>query len=102
MNESRIYSFLSISKKAGKLTAGYNNCENDIKNARCKLVIIAEDASLNTRNKFTAICSQRNITFVVFGRKEKLGSCIGRDDVSVMGIKDESMSRVVLNMMKQQ
>lgn len=99
MNEDKIYSFLSIAKKAGKLVSGYNSCEFDIKKDKCKLIIIAEDASQNTIEKFKNICSSRNVPFAIFGSKERLGTSIGKDEASVLGIKDDGMSRVVLNMM---
>lgn len=100
MNEDRFYSFLGIIKKSGNLVSGYNSCEADIKKDRCKLIIIAEDASENTRERFIKLCETRNIKYVTCGFKEKLGACIGKDETSVMGIKNDGMSRVVLDMLK--
>ncbi|KPU43903.1 putative ribosomal protein YlxQ [Oxobacter pfennigii] len=98
MNEERLYSFLGIIKKAGKLAAGYNNCIFDIKKDKCKLLIIAENASDNTKDKFESLCKGRKLSYFIFGDKERLGSCIGKASMSVLAIKDENMSKVVQSM----
>lgn len=100
MNENKFYSFLGIIKKSGNLISGYNICEIEIKKNKCKLIIIAEDASLNTKRKFVELCEKMNIKYIVYGCKRKLGICIGKDETSVMGIENDGMSRVVLDMLK--
>lgn len=98
MNEDRFYSFLGIIKKSGNLVSGYNNCETEIRKSCCKLVIIAKDASLNTQKKFMNMCDWKSTPYIVKGSKEKIGDSIGKLPVSVLGIKDEGMSKAVLNM----
>lgn len=98
MNDDRFYSFLGIIQKSGKLVSGYNNCELEIKKDKCKLIIIAEDASNNTSKKFTDMCNYRDVSYIVCGTKELLGHSIGKPPASVLGIRDENMSKVVLNM----
>jgi Ribosomal protein HS6-type (S12/L30/L7a) len=100
MNEVKFYSFLSIIKKSGNMVSGYNNCICDIKKDKCKLVIIAEDATFNTRDKFVSLCTAKNIPYIIYGNKERLGSSIGDTIKSVLAIKDENMSKVVKDMFK--
>lgn len=101
MNEGGFYSFLGLIKKSGNLVSGYNSCEYDAKKDRCRLIIIAEDASDNTKKKFMDICIYRKVSYIIKGKREKLGFCIGKSPVSVLGIKDENMSKAVLNMLEQ-
>lgn len=101
MNDGRFYSFLGIIKKSGRLVYGYNNCECDIKKEKCNLVIIAKDASDNTIKKFVNMCVSRGLPYIIHGEKENLGICISKPPVSVLGIKDEGMSKAVLNMLEQ-
>jgi len=98
LNNEKFYSFLGIIQKSGNLVSGYNTCIAQIKNSKCKLVIIAEDASENTRNKFLTICNSKNIEYKIYGFKENIGLSIGKSSKSVLIIKDENMSKVVLNM----
>lgn len=100
MNKDSFYSFIGIIQKAGKLASGYNSCIYEIIKDKCKLIIVAEDATENTKDKFLNMCSKKNIPIIVFGDKDKLGSSIGKDSRSVLAIKDENMSKVVKDMFK--
>lgn len=100
MDQNRFYSFLGLIQKSGNIVSGYNSCLYNIKEKGCRLIIIAEDASDNTKDKFINICSAKNIPYAICGMKDRIGSSIGRSAKSVLGVKDENMSRVVLNMLK--
>ena len=47
---------LSIAKKAGKVASGEFMTENAVKSGGAALVIVAEDASDNTKKKFKNMC----------------------------------------------
>ena len=98
MSHDKFYSFIGLIQKSGNLITGYNNCEFEIKKDKCKLIIIAEDASENTKKKFTNMCNTRELPFITLGSKEQLGQSIGKSPASVLAIKDEGMSKVVLKM----
>jgi ribosomal protein L7Ae-like RNA K-turn-binding protein len=100
VNDDKFYSFLGIIQKSGKLVSGYNNCEFEIKKDKCTLVIIAEDASCNTKEKFTNMCNTRSLPYFIHGNKESLGFSIGKFPTSVIAIKHVGMSKVVLNMLR--
>jgi len=51
MEENRIYSFIGLAKKAGAVLAGEGIVRAAIKNRRAFLVIMAKDASPNTKRK---------------------------------------------------
>lgn len=98
MNEDKFYSFMGIIQKSGNLVCGYNNCIFEIRKDKCKLVIIAQDASDNTKDRFISICRSKNVPYIICGKKEELGLSIGKSPKSVMAIKNENMSKVVLGM----
>ena len=100
MNDQKFYSFIGLIKKSGNLISGYNNCICEIKRDKCKLVVIAEDASDNTKEKFLETCTIKNIPYIIHGCKEELGSGIGKAPTSVLIIKDYNMSKVVRDMFK--
>lgn len=80
---------LSLVMKSGRLSAGEYQCEESIKKGTSYFVIIAEDASDNTRKKFVDKCEYRDIPYRVFGKKEELGRLIGKAERSVVSIEDE-------------
>lgn len=91
--ENRIYSFLGLAVKAGKLLSGDDTCERAIRSGRADLVIIAEDASDNTRKKFESIGSTKGIELKSFGRKELLGRYTGKGIRSVLVITEKQFAK---------
>ena len=88
----RIYSFLGLAMKAGRLLSGDETCERALKSGKVYLVIVSEDSSDNTKKKFTDMCSYRNIEIRYFGEKDQLGRCIGKKIRSVVAIADRGFA----------
>lgn len=91
MNNS-IYFMLGLCMKAGKLLSGEFQCEHAVKSNKAKLVIIAEDASSNTKKLFKDKCQFRGITLYEFGSKEQLGKSIGKQPRASLAVIDENFS----------
>lgn len=89
----KIYSFLGLATKARKLIAGDETCERALKRSLVSLVIVADDASHNTKKKFTDACNYRNIEIRIFGQKDMLGKFTGKNIRSVVAILDKSFSK---------
>lgn len=96
INEEKIYSFLGLAQRAGKLVSGDDSTMLDIKKNRVKLVIVADDASNNTKKLFKDKTSFRNINCVTYSTKLQLGLAIGKAPRAVVGIKDTSFANKVL------
>ena len=91
----QILSMLGLSAKAGKLVSGETATELAIKNLEAWLVVIAVDASANTRKHFTDMCSYREIPFIEYGTKEELGRAIGKDYRSNMAVTDRGLAKAI-------
>jgi len=89
------YSMISLANKAGKLVTGEDAVRNSIRNSKVKLLIIAEDASFNTKKRFQNSAAFYNVSLVIWGLKDDLGNCIGKSERSVLGITDENFSRSI-------
>lgn len=94
---SRIYSFLGLIQKAGKLSSGDDTVEIDIKKHKSKLLILAEDASENTKKRFQNSASHYNIPLLHFGTKEAIGYAIGKSERSILSINDEGFAETFKN-----
>jgi len=88
----RIYSFLGLATKAGKIISGEGSCEKALKSGRVYLVVVSQDASDNTKKKFKDVCSYRNIDIRFFGEKEELGRHIGKEIRSVIAVADNGFA----------
>ena len=64
---NRIYSMIGLAMKAGKVGFGTDMCEEKIKSGNAYLVILAEDISDKTKDKFIKLASLYNINIVIFG-----------------------------------
>ena len=89
---NKIYSFLGLAKKAGKLVSGGDTCMRAVKSGKVLLIIVAADASDNTKKEFTDACRYRGTDIRFFGEKDLLGKFVGKDLRTVIGILDEGFS----------
>jgi ribosomal protein L7Ae-like RNA K-turn-binding protein len=92
MMVERIYSFLGLATKAGKLLSGEETCERALKSGKVYLVIVSDDASDNTKKKFRDMCSYRGIEIRTFGEKELLGRFTGKNVRSVVAITERGFA----------
>lgn len=89
----KVYSFIGLAKKAGKLVSGDENCTKTIKSGKALLVLVAENASENTAKKFNDACVYRKVPFYRFGKKEEFGRLLGKEVRSVIVITDNNFAK---------
>ncbi len=89
---------MGLALKAGKLISGEDACERAIKSKNVNLVIVASDASLNTKKKFNDKCSFRDVRIREFGEKQLIGRFIGKEIRSVVAIMDEGFASRMIEM----
>ncbi len=88
-----LLTFLSLMQKAGKLQSGEFQTETAVKTGKAFCVIVAEDASDNTKKLFNDKCTFYKVPIVVFGTKEGLGHAIGKEERSSVAIIDEGFAK---------
>lgn len=96
---NKFYSMLGLGMKAGYLKSGETGCEIAIKKRKCKLLIIASDASENTTNKFIKLSKRYGIKYIHFGDKSSLGSSIGKGLISSIAVCDDNFSKALLKLL---
>lgn len=89
--------FLGLAKRAGKILEGYNKCEENIKKHEVYLIILSEDASENTLNKFLKYGNKYDISVIIKYSKEDLGKAIGVDEIKIIGVKDKNISEKLIS-----
>lgn len=89
----KVLGMLGLAYRAGKLVSGEFSTERLIKKGKAKLVIVAEDASDNTKKFFRDKCTYYNIEMRIYGSREKLGRAIGKEIRASIGISDENFSK---------
>lgn len=84
---------LGLSQKAGKCVSGEFMTESETKLGRAFLVIVAEDASDNTKKKFLDMCKYYKVPIYFYGDKDTLGHAIGKEFRASLAILDEGFAR---------
>lgn len=56
MSQNKALSMIGLATKAGKVASGEFCTEKEVKSGRAYLVIVADDASDNTKKKFQNMC----------------------------------------------
>lgn len=96
MNKNKILSLLGLAMKAGKIASGEFSTEKAVKTGKGFLVIVAEDASDNTKKKFSNMCGFYEVPMYCIGTKEELGRTIGKEFRASLAILDENFTKAVL------
>ena len=97
MIKDKTLSMLGMAKKAGKTKDGSFLAERSIRSGSARLVILAGDASPNTKKKFTDRCRYRGIPVREYSDMDSIGACLGSGPKSVVSIEDDGFARAVLN-----
>lgn len=100
MKQSKVFLLLGIAMRGHNLVSGEFQTLNAVKKGSAMLVIIAEDASENTRKLFTDKCSFYQVPVYRYGTKEELGRAIGKDLRSSVGVCDAGLADAIISQLK--
>ena len=69
-NNNKVLSLLGLATKAGKIASGEFSTEKSVKSGKGFLVLVAADASENTKKKFRNMCEFYEVSFLfcLYGR----------------------------------
>lgn len=99
--QDKVLTFLGMAQKAGKMVSGEFSVESAIKKGKAYLVIIADDASDNTKKKFKNSCEFYEVPLVIYSDKENLGHAIGKELRSSAAVVDEGFANGVIKKLEQ-
>lgn len=85
-------SLISLCQRAGKLVSGEDSVLIAIKNGSALLVIVADDASENTKYKFLNKAEYYKVKAVSIGTREELNQASGKFNRTVFAVTDENFA----------
>ncbi len=88
---------IGMAARAGGIASGEFAVEKAIKSQKACLVIVAEDASENTRKGYMDAASFYEVPIEIFGSREELGRAIGKAFRAAVAVTDENLAKAVLN-----
>ncbi len=95
MKQNKIFSLAGLAMKAGKVASGEFATEKAVKSGLARLVLVAEDASDNTKKMFANMCDYYKVPLYFYGDKETLGAAIGRQYRASLALTDEGFAKAV-------
>ena len=90
---NRALSMISLATKAGKTKSGEFMTEKEVKEGRAHLVIVADDASDNSKKKFQNMCDFYQVPIYFYKDKDTLGHAMGKEFRASLVILDEGFAK---------
>lgn len=100
MRQSKVLSMMGLATKARKTASGEFSVEKAVKEGRAYLVVVAEDASDNTKKKFSNMCHFYQVPVYYYGEKAVLGHSMGKEQRSSMAFLDEGFAKSVMKQLE--
>ncbi len=95
MNENKIYGYLGLAARGRKLVSGEFMTEKTVKEGSARLVILAEDASDNTKKMFGNMCEFYQVPLYTMSNKELLGHAIGKQIRASLAVTDDGLAKAI-------
>ena len=92
-NRQKILNLIGLATKAGKVASGEFCTEKEVKSGRAYLVIVADDASDNTKKKFQNMCDFYQVPIYFYKDKDTLGHAMGKEFRASLVILDEGFAK---------
>ena len=102
MKPDKVLSMLGLAAKAGRVVSGEFSTEKAVKAQKAYLVIVAEDASANTRKRFKDMCSYYQVPILFMETREILGKVIGKEFRASIAVLDAGFAKAMLGAEGQQ
>ena len=92
---------LGLAKKSRNIVSGEFSTENAIKRRKAFLVIVATDASDNTKKKFTDKCSFYNVPLFFYSDKESIGRALCLEMRTSVAVTDAGLANTLIKNIKE-
>ena len=102
MKQNKVFSLLGIAMRGHNLVSGELQTLEAIKKGSAMLVIIAEDASENTKKLFTDKCAFYEVPVQSYETKEDLARAIGKDLRSSVGVCDAGLAEAIIKRLEEE
>ncbi len=100
MNDrQKILSLIGLATRAGKTASGEFSTEKAVKTGSARLVVLSEDASDNTKKKFTNMCTYYKVPICCFGQKSELGHSTGKEMRASLAVTDAGLAQAIVKQM---
>ncbi len=101
MENKKFYSMLGLSKRAGAIVFGEGAVKDSIRKNLAKLVVVASDASANTKKKFSDSCTFYSVPYAETGDRYTLGNATGNTFAVVLAVTNQGLAENLLKLLNE-
>lgn len=94
--QNKVLSMLGIAARGRNVVSGEFMTEKAVKSFQACLVIVATDASDNTKKMFRDMCAFYEVPIYEFGSKEELAHAIGKEMRASLAVTDEGIAKSII------
>ena len=98
--QNKVFGLLGIAAKSNNIVSGEFSTEKAVKDHNAALVIVAKDASDNTKKIFTNMCTFYKVPICFFGLKTELGHAIGKEYRASLALLDKGLADEIEKQLK--
>ena len=95
MINNKILGLIGLAARARKVCFGADSVEERTNKKKVKLLIVAEDASERTKDKFKKVAEKEKVPVIIKGEIEILSKAIGKSNKAIIGIEDVNLSNEI-------
>ena len=99
MRTDKALGLIGIATKARNAVSGEFMTESAVKSGSAMLVILADDASDNTKKKFSNMCEFYEVPLRIYGTKDELGRAMGKEFRASLAVTDKGLAQAVMEKM---
>lgn len=96
----KVLSYIGLATRSRNIASGEFSTEKAVKSGKASLVIVAEDASDNTKKMFQNMCTYYKVPIYFFGEKAQLGHAMGREIRASMALLDKGLADAIEKQLK--
>ena len=85
-----------VGNSVHKIASGEFSTEKSVKSGKGFLVLVAADASENTKKKFRNMCEFYEVPVYFLADKEELGKFCGKEFRASLAVQDENFAKAML------
>ncbi len=98
MKNSKILGLIGLAARARKVSFGADSVELEAQKNKVYLIILAQDSSSRTKEKFQKISEKYNIPIIITQTIEELSKAIGKSNKAILGIEDINLASEIQKM----
>ena len=95
MKNSKILGLIGLAARARKISFGADSVELEAQKRKVYLIILAQDSSERTKEKFQKISEKYNIPIIITQTIENLSKAIGKNNKAILGIGDINLAKEI-------